>query len=807
MSEEETIINCPDCKQSMDITGMRPFTLAKCPHCESLTRVRTNMGNYTIVQKIGIGGMSFVFRASDNVLGRNCALKILNENYFNKPERIASFEKEAQLMAMLHHPNVINVYSVGQSHGHFYIAMELVEGSDVETLIQNNKFVPEAEALRIIMQVAEGLAAAQRAGLLHRDMKPANILLTKNGTAKIVDFGLSLLQSDKNIEKEIWITPYYAPPETLKREAEDERSDIYALGATLYHMLLGKPPLKNVSDSIKLLIEGKKNIPSLSSLAPEISQETCDIVDSMLAFDKLKRYQNYEDLIADLKTASENIANSNGSRMRKTRSAFFRKRARKKQRLVILSGIASIFLISIIAITITLCTREKPAPTPPIQPAIKQDVKTESDYIIKTFHDAESLIKQGKISTVIPIFKSLYLEPKNSVAMASWCALQNAICHWILNKETDVEEGVQALKTLQDIIQNTPKDQRSTRIESLNTLANWLLTSNNEELDVLPSTVALDLVLSELAAGLRCVQSKEWRRAQQYLEHFCTLSYPDNPEWLESYKKLIQPALKYLDEFNKLSTIPRKNSEEQRIYIQAIKKLNRESKGWDFKFTQELETMELGAKRELQTTVDQERQAERQRAQRAAAQRAAEEKRMAAEKKKPTSYTEAQEAKDSFRKRWDFTTGKSILEKALKIPGYPKEFKPSFTAIISMADEANAFLNMIAEDIKPRQTTIPMTLQDDSPVTIVGAQGGQLVTADGPIDWHDLSVKSIINVHSKLTNLIKDKKLQMQRHSHAIVFLYLIGDIAEAKDRAAKLSEIDDDFAEKWAQWMQILQQ
>lgn len=807
MSEEESIINCPDCKQSMDITGMRPFTLAKCPHCEALTRVRANMGNYTIVQKIGIGGMSFVFRALDNVLGRDCALKILNESYFNKPERVANFEKEAKLMAMLHHPNVINVYSVGQNHGHFYIAMELVEGTDVETLIQNNKCVPEAEALRIIIQVAEGLSAAQRAGLLHRDMKPANILLTKNGTAKIVDFGLSLLQSDKNVEKEIWITPYYAPPETLKREAEDERSDIYALGATLYHMLLGKPPLKNVSDSIKLLIEAKKNIPSLSSLAPEISQATCDIVDSMLAFDKLKRYQNYEDLIGDLKAASENIANHNASTTRKTRSAFFRKRARKKQRLIILSGIGSIILLSIISIIITLYSREKPAPPEPIQPAIKQDVKTESDYIIKTFQEAESLIKQGKVSTVIPIFKSLYLEPKNSVSMASWCALQNTICHWILNKETDIEEGIESLKTLQDLIQNTPKDQRSARINSLDTLANWLLNSNDEELETLPATVALDLVLSELAAGLRCVQTEQWLQAQQYFTHFCSLSYPDNPEWLEGYKKLIQPALKYLDEFNKLNTLPQTNSEDQRNYIQAIRDLKQTSKGWDLQFTQELETMEIGARRKLQTTVEQERKAERKKATLEAAQREAEAKRIAEEKKKSTCYAEAQNAKDCFRKQWNFATGKDILQKALATPDYPKEFTPSFTAIIEMADEADAFLNMIAEDIQSRQAKIPMTLKDESPITITGAQKGQILTADGPIEWHELSVPSVINLHSKLTNLIKNKKLQMQRHSHAIVFLYLIGNIDEAKDRATKLSEIDDDFAEKWMHWMEILQQ
>ncbi len=218
MIQPSDIYTCPDCGSPMDIGQLRPFSLAQCPTCKSLHRVHTRLGVYEITDKLGVGGMSIVFRATDMVLGREVALKILNETYYDKPERVARFEKESALMAKIHHPNVVNIYSIGQALSHLYIAMELISGTDIETMIGQRGQIPEAETLDIALQVAEGLQAAQKAGLLHRDMKPANILLTPKGQAKIVDFGLALLQSDQDTEKEIWVTHYYAPPAPLSTD-------------------------------------------------------------------------------------------------------------------------------------------------------------------------------------------------------------------------------------------------------------------------------------------------------------------------------------------------------------------------------------------------------------------------------------------------------------------------------------------------------------------------------------------------------------------------------------------------------------
>ncbi|MEG2328077.1 MAG: serine/threonine-protein kinase, partial [Akkermansia sp.] len=171
---------------------------ADCPTCQTMFRVHETMGPYVIKGKIGAGGMSVVYRAQDSILGRASALKILNETYALQEERIKRFESEAQIMAKVQHPNIVKIYGVGHAQEHFYIAMELIDGRDLETVMHSSGAIPEMKVLDIAIQLAEGLKAAWRGGVLHRDIKPANILIDSNGVAKIVDFGLSLLQNQQD---------------------------------------------------------------------------------------------------------------------------------------------------------------------------------------------------------------------------------------------------------------------------------------------------------------------------------------------------------------------------------------------------------------------------------------------------------------------------------------------------------------------------------------------------------------------------------------------------------------------------------
>ena len=161
----------------MDVSSVAPFSNIECPACQKHTRVKREFGPYTLLRRHAIGGMSMVFVGHDNTLDREVALKILSEDYSADEKRISSFEEEARITAAISHPHVVRVFKTGKAFGRFYIAMELVAGGHLEHQIKERGALPEAEALQLAIEVAEGLRAAHSAGLIHRDIKPGNILL------------------------------------------------------------------------------------------------------------------------------------------------------------------------------------------------------------------------------------------------------------------------------------------------------------------------------------------------------------------------------------------------------------------------------------------------------------------------------------------------------------------------------------------------------------------------------------------------------------------------------------------------------
>ncbi|RYD63572.1 MAG: serine/threonine protein kinase, partial [Verrucomicrobiaceae bacterium] len=305
---ELEIVNCQACGQSLDVSEVAPFSNVECPVCGKHTRVKREFGPYTLMKRHAIGGMSVVFMAQDNTLNREVIVKILNEEYGSDDKRIAAFEEEARITASFSHPHVVRVFTTGRAFGRFYIAMELVPGGHFEHHIRERGSIPEAEMLPLAVQVVAGLKAAQAAGLIHRDMKPGNILLDAAGNAKIVDFGLALVtKGGKAQATEIWATPYYVPPETIEGLPEDFRSDMYAFGATLYHALAGKPPCDEESMDTNKLREVKKKIQPLAKAAPHLSADTCAVVDRAMAHDPALRFRSYDDLLAALETARQRL--------------------------------------------------------------------------------------------------------------------------------------------------------------------------------------------------------------------------------------------------------------------------------------------------------------------------------------------------------------------------------------------------------------------------------------------------------------------------------------------------------------------
>ena len=245
----------------MDVTEVSPFTRVTCPECGDEVRVKTELGGFRLVRRLAVGGMSMVYVARDLTLEREVAMKILSEEYSADARRVRQFEREADLTASVSHPNVVRVFSVGRAFDRFYIAMELVSGQSLEQRMAVHGALPEDQVIGLALQVVDGLRAAKAAGLIHRDIKPGNILIDDSETAKIVDFGLSLLTEGGAVRaEEIWATPCYVAPEALERAEEDFRSDIYALGASLYHALAGKGPVDPKETSTRLLREAKRQV-------------------------------------------------------------------------------------------------------------------------------------------------------------------------------------------------------------------------------------------------------------------------------------------------------------------------------------------------------------------------------------------------------------------------------------------------------------------------------------------------------------------------------------------------------------------
>jgi hypothetical protein len=302
---------CTTCGSLLDVTDEQPLSLQHCPTCGGAMRVRRHFNHFEIQEVLGAGGVGAVYRALDLTLGRSVALKLLRHEHSRSPELIASFAREAAITASINHPHVVKVYATGTDHGTFYIAMELVDKGSLDDLMALQGTIGEAQLLEVGIQVAQGLNAAHERGLIHRDVKPGNILFSDAHNAKIVDFGLAVLQEHANKEGEaIWGTPYYVAPEKLDSPPrEDFRSDMYSLGATLFHAAAGRPPFEAETASMVQLKHLKSQAVSLQSFAPDISSGTAYVINRMLQRAPERRYASYAELIQNLQyTRNELLA-------------------------------------------------------------------------------------------------------------------------------------------------------------------------------------------------------------------------------------------------------------------------------------------------------------------------------------------------------------------------------------------------------------------------------------------------------------------------------------------------------------------
>jgi len=300
MASEPTAQTCPGCGTAIDTTAAEPLARLACPNCGKKIRVQKTFDHFLVVETLGVGGMGTVYKARDTQLDRFVALKLLRRDLGGQENYNARLQQEARMAASVNHPYVIQVFDSGTDHGQFYVVMELVDHGSLDDLMALQPRLPEKQVLEIGIQVAKGLRAARRRGLIHRDVKPANILFADEHAAKIGDFGLASAATQRWGDGVIWGTPYYVAPERLSNEPEDFRSDIYSLGATLFHAIAGKPPIEGETNSAAELRELKQQPLDLEALASDISPATARVLQRMIAADPAQRFSSYDDLVAEL---------------------------------------------------------------------------------------------------------------------------------------------------------------------------------------------------------------------------------------------------------------------------------------------------------------------------------------------------------------------------------------------------------------------------------------------------------------------------------------------------------------------------
>ncbi len=252
------------------------------------------LGDYQLIELLGEGESGAVFKAVQKMLNREVAVKVLNTELAQDAATVERFLREARAVAKLSHPNVVHGYSAGTEQGLHYFAMELLDGGSASDLMeQAGGRLSEMRALEIAGQAAEGLKAAHAHGILHRDVKPDNILLSSEGVAKLTDLGIAQVAHAAADGGTFWGSPPYVAPETVRGgDANDPRSDIYSLGATLFELLIGSPPFLN--DDPAEILRMHLNVEPLDvrQLRPELSARTATLIKLMLAKEPTERAHN-----------------------------------------------------------------------------------------------------------------------------------------------------------------------------------------------------------------------------------------------------------------------------------------------------------------------------------------------------------------------------------------------------------------------------------------------------------------------------------------------------------------------------------
>lgn len=785
MSESKrTIAYCHACGGPMDVSAVAPFTNVECPKCGKHTRVKREFGPYTLVRRHAVGGMSMVFAAHDNTLDREVALKILSEEFSADERRIAAFEEEARITASFSHPNVVRVLTTGYAFDRFYIAMELVPGGHFEHQIRERGKIPEIELLPLAIEVAQGLKAAHAAGLIHRDVKPGNILLDAEGHAKLVDFGLALVtHGGKAQATELWATPYYVPPETVEGYVEDFRSDIYAFGATLYHALSGKPSCGEESMATDVLREAKKRVIPLSVADPSISGETCRIVERAMAYDPNARFSSYDDLISSLAVALSHVKSG-----RSESTATVAKRRAKKKRREMMTLVAGVLTVATAAgIALWLLSRKKPDPVvanPPIEEPVPPPVVADtSAEIAKSYREARSAIEAKDYERAAVELAALHGNPAVQEPTRTWAGVEAVLCGFLDGRPTDARK--QARETAEHA-KNLPENANRIGSELIETLEklNGLAPIPEPEPDSAASGASR--VLAAMLAGL-----KNWEQGLPAPAIACfnaaaAVKLTQDDEWAAIYQNL---AADYLADHQVLSgAVFQKTPANKAECDTAVDELNTllaslrtrgrarfNVRAWQLDIVRHGKLLDPRKEPDVSATPEIPEEA-------------------------PVTLADVLTTIGRFAREARFPDAVAYLK---SLPDDPEG--ASRASLLAVAESSVVFLADIEDDLAKEPVSTEIQLRSGETMDKVFIDPNGVITATSAngqartCKWSDFSPDALIALHRVFVKNPKSEFERLRRHECAIAYDWLAGNRERALAAAAVLSQDNPVFKQRWS--------
>jgi serine/threonine protein kinase len=303
------MVPCGACHSKVFIaSNLGPFETTPCSKCGHPVMIPTRLRQFELQSIIGSGGMGTVYRARDLMLERDVAVKLMRRELAQDKESLNSFVREARTCGGLNHTNIIHVYTFDQYEDQYYLVMELADCGSMDQWIEKQNHLPELNILDIGIKVASALDTAYKHSLLHRDIKPGNILFNADGEPKLIDFGLAGSADVNHLhDGTIMGTIRYVAPEKIQRQGETFLSDMYSLGATLYHGLTGHVPFEGETDESILMAHVHLSVTPPDEVIADVSRPTTEALLKLLAKSPLERFQTYDELIMALTAARSKL--------------------------------------------------------------------------------------------------------------------------------------------------------------------------------------------------------------------------------------------------------------------------------------------------------------------------------------------------------------------------------------------------------------------------------------------------------------------------------------------------------------------